>query len=336
MLLIVAALMLSACSAEASADESASSSASASATPTPTPTPSATPQPLTPTSPVVDGCEGLASAPGVADIVGKVQRVTGPRDLWRVGIETAGGLACSMLTTRLAADAYVIPDALVVGDVAKVVAAPGCDTGARAMECWAPVADEGHVTLVVGSFSPAADQAASTALVGELAGAFSAVASGGEPVRSKRTTWEHPLDCTAMARMIGLTSILGSDEAHTSLVRPPARTVEARLAEAATTSSRCDWARTPTQKGDLGSSYSIIAVPDGAWAWKQVAAGVPDSVDATVGGFPARVTSTGDVYLSDGVNLLHLTGQRLAGVSVVDTSLGVLSVLAAGTEHARG
>ena len=63
---------------------------------------------------------------------------------------------------------------------------------------------------------------------------------------------------------------------------------------------------------------------------------VPDSVDATVGGHPARVTSTGDVYLSDGVNLLHLTGQRLAGVSVVDTSLGVLSVLSAGSGHTRG
>ena len=112
--------------------------------------------------------------------------------------------------------------------------------------------------------------------------------------------------------------------------------VEARLAEASTTSSRCDWERTPTQKGDLGSSYSIIAVPDGAWAWKQVASRVPDSVDATVGGHPARVTSTGDVYLSDGVNLLHLTGQRLAGVSVVDTSLGVLSVLSAGSGHTRG
>lgn len=119
-------------------------------------------------------------------------------------------------------------------------------------------------------------------------------------------------------------------------MRPPARTVEARLSEASTTSSRCDWERTPTQKGDLGSSYSIIAVPDGAWAWKQVASRVPDSVDATVGGHPARVTSTGDVYLSDGVNILHLTGQRLAGVSVVDTSLGVLSVLSASAGQTRG
>ena len=77
-------------------------------------------------------------------------------------------------------------------------------------------------------------------------------------------------------------------------------------------------------------------VPDGAWAWKQVASRVPDSVDATVGGHPARVTSTGDVYLSDGVNILHLTGQCLVGVSVVDTSLGVLSVLSASAGQTRG
>ena len=55
-----------------------------------------------------------------------------------------------------------------------------------------------------------------------------------------------------------------------------------------------------------------------------------------VGGHPARVTSTGDVYLADGVNILHLTGQRLAGVSVVDTSLGVLSVLSASAGQTRG
>ena len=126
---------------------------------------------------------------------------------------------------------------------------------------------------------------------------------------------------------------LASSPVATSTVRSARGTVAIGfiaatwLSEASTTSSRCDWERTPTQKGDLGSSYSIIAVPDGAWAWKQVASRVPDSVDATVGGHPARVTSTGDVYLSDGVNILHLTGQRLAGVSVVDTSLGVLSVL---------
>lgn len=337
-LLVVAALALSACSAEASADESATTSASASATvsATPTPTPSASPAPLQPTSPVAGGCDGLAAAPGVDGVVGQVQRVTAPRDLWRVGIETAGGLTCSLLTTKLAADAYVIPDALVVGDVAKITETPDCETGARAMECWASVSGNGHVTLVVGSFSPSADTDASLALVGELAGVFSAVASDGAAVRSQKTTWAHPLDCTAMAQIIGLTSILGSDEAHTSLVRPPARTVEARLSEASTTSSRCDWERTPTQKGDLGSSYSIIAVPDGAWAWKQVASRVPDSVDATVGGHPARVTSTGDVYLSDGVNILHLTGQRLAGVSVVDTSLGVLSVLSASAGQTRG
>ncbi|MBF9337474.1 alpha/beta hydrolase, partial [Microbacterium lacticum] len=55
-LLVVAALLLSGCAAEASADESAGSSASGSATASPTatpsPTPSATPAPRQPTSPV--------------------------------------------------------------------------------------------------------------------------------------------------------------------------------------------------------------------------------------------------------------------------------------------
>ena len=96
--------------------------------------------------------------------------------------------------------------------------------------------------------------------------------------------------------------------------------------------ARCDWRRTPTAEGDKGANFSVIAVPNGAWAWRTVSANVPDSAEATVGGFPARVTSTGDVYVSDGVNLLHLQGARLSGISVADTAQGVLFVLATGSE----
>ena len=97
-------------------------------------------------------------------------------------------------------------------------------------------------------------------------------------------------------------------------------------------SARSGAANRTSSQMSAGAPSSVIAVPNGAWAWRTVSANVPDSAEATVGGFPARVTSTGDVYVSDGVNLLHLQGARLSGISVADTAQGVLFVLATGSE----
>lgn len=332
---VVAGLLLTACTATTEPAPTGSASMSP-ASATPTPAPSASAAPLAPVSPVAGGCDALAAAQGVADIVGHVQRVTELDELWNIGIATAGGLACSMMTTRVLLDVYIIPDAQLTGDLAALTSAAECEVGARAMQCRAPISSNGHVTLAVGSFSKSADTAEALALMGSLAGAFDASTTEGAPTRSQAATWHAPLDCDAIAQIVGLSSILGVDENRTSRVRASASTVEGRLAAAPGLAARCDWSRAPTQRDDHGSSYSVTAVPNGAWAWHHVASNVPDSMDATLGGFAARVTSTGEVYICDGVNILHLEGAHLAGISVVDTALGVLSVLESGASQTRG
>lgn len=340
---MLAVLLVSGCT---SASETASDTASdtttdadqteqvSPATPSPTPSPTASPavRTLSPTSPIAGGCAALATAPGVADALGGIRHVEALADLWHVGIDTAGGLACSLRGSRAPVDVYIIPDALVRGDVATLAAEPACERDGFTGQCWAPVSANGHVTLVVGAVAASEDSATALTMLGGIADAISAAAAEGDPVRSQKTTWVKPLDCEKIADTIGLTSILGSDAARTALVRPAASDVDERLAAASSMTARCDWRRTPTAQGDKGANFSVIAVPNGAWAWRTVSANVPDSAEATVGGFPARVTSTGDVYVSDGVNLLHLQGARLSGISVADTAQGVLFVLATGSE----
>ena len=118
--LILLTGLLAGCTGAAEADP-----ASPSATPTasPTPSPSGTPAPLTPTSPVAGGCAALGAAPAVTAAAGEIQRATTLDEMWHIGIDTAGGLACSLLTPRLAVDVYVLPAATVVGDVAALTAA---------------------------------------------------------------------------------------------------------------------------------------------------------------------------------------------------------------------
>ena len=331
--LILLTGILAGCTGAAEADP-----ASPSATPTasPTPSPSGTPAPLTPTSPVAGGCAALGAAPAVTAAAGEIQRATTLDEMWHIGIDTAGGLACSLLTPRLAVDVYVLPAATVVGDVAALTAAAACDRGTGSMECHVSAPGSGQTVLAAASFPTSVDDPSALAELTAIATAVAQSATEGQPAKSRPATWSNPLDCTAIAETIGVTSLLGSDEARTALAPPAASSVDTRLSIASSTIARCDWARTPTQDGDRGSDFSVIAVPNGAWAWKTLAASIPDSVDATVGGHPARVTSKGEVYLSDGVNILHLQGQRLAGVSVVDTALGVLSVIAGKDAAARG
>lgn len=333
--LILVAGLLSACTGPADADTQGGPS-SVSPTATPTPTPSGTPAPLTPTSPIAGGCAALGAAGAVVAAAGEIQRVTALDEMWHIGIDTAGGLACSLLTPRLAVDVYVLPAATVVGDVAAVVGAATCDRGTGSMECHASAPGAGQTVLAAASFDTSVDDPAALAELTAIASAVAGSTTEGQPAKSRPATWSKPLDCTAIAETIGVTSLLGSDEARTALAAPAASTVDGRLSIASSTIARCDWVRTPTQEGDRGSDFSVIAVPNGAWAWKTLAASIPDSVDATVGGYAARVTSKGEVYLSDGVNILHLQGQRLAGVSVVDTALGVLSVIAGKDAAARG
>ena len=61
---------------------------------------------LSPTSPIAGGCAALATAPGVADALGGIRHVEALADLWHVGIDTAGGLACSLRGSRAPVDTY--------------------------------------------------------------------------------------------------------------------------------------------------------------------------------------------------------------------------------------
>lgn len=325
---LVAGLLAGCTAATDAGTQGSAATPSPTPTATPTPTPSATPVPLLPTSPVAGGCAALGAAEAVAAAAGGIQRVTELDEMWHIGIDTAGGLACSLLTSHLAVDIYLLPSAAVIGDVATLAATSSCDRGMGSMECHASAPGPGQTALVSASFPTSDDDASALAELSAIASSVAQSATEGQPARSRPATWSRPLDCTAIAETIGVTSLLGSDEARTKLAAPAASTVDGRLAVAPSAIARCDWTRTPSQTGDLGSEFSVIAVPNGAWAWKTLAASIPDSVDAEVGGHPARVTSKGEVYLSDGVNILHLQGKRLAGVSVVDTALGVLSVIA--------
>ncbi|GAA1639430.1 hypothetical protein GCM10009806_05530 [Microbacterium flavum] len=334
--LLLVAGMLSGCTGADADDAIAPPSGSASPSESPRPTPSASPTPPAPVSPVAGGCPALAASDAVVAASGGVQRVTTLDQMWHIAIETEGGLACSLLTSRLAVDAYLLPTSLATGRIAALLAAPTCDRGAGSMECHASAPGAGQTALVAASFPTSVDDATALGELGGIAAAVAASATEGTPAPTRATTWSHPLDCRAIGETIGVTSLLGSDEARTALGAPPAATVDGELAIASSTTARCDWTRTPTQKGDRGSEFSVISVPGGAWAWKTLAASVSDAVDTMVGGHPARVTSRGEVYLSDGVNILHLQGQRLAGVSVVDTALGVLSVIAKKDAGSRG
>lgn len=300
---------------------------STSAAPSPTPSASTTATAAAPTAPLAGGCDALSSLAGVEDVVGDIQRVTTLDSLWQVAIETSGGLTCSMLTTRAAVQVYILPDALVTGRIAELTDTPECEDTARAMECRASVASEGTVTLVAGTFARAEDVAASLEVVQGLATAIGAVTTAGSPAPMRASTWLEPLDCDQVAETIGITSILGSEKVRPFIVPTTAETVDSRLAQAMTAGSRCDWSRASTGEGDRGSRFSIVAVPGGAWAWKNFSTQIPDSAAATVVEFPARVTSGGDVYIAAGGNVLHIEGSGLAGISVVDTSGGVLSVL---------
>lgn len=324
-IIVLFCLLMAGCSAE-QADRGPASSPSPSASPSA----SATwlrAEVAKPSAPLAGGCNELAALAGVTEVVGGVQRVTTLDALWQVAIETSGGLTCSLLTTRAAAQVYVLPDALVQGRLAELTSRSACDETARAMECRASVASAGSVTLVAAMFARGEDPDAALAVVSDLAAATAAAVGPGASAPERATTWRVPVDCAQIAQTIGITSILGSEKVRPFVIPDSAARIESRLDQSVMAASRCDWSRKPSGENDHGSRFSVVAVPGGAWAWKRFSTRIPDSAPATVAGFPARVTSGGDVYISDGVNLLHLEGSGLAGISVVDTSGGVLSVL---------